>query len=79
MTDDNLGRLNLGQYVSAKRRAKLDEVKEYEKKYLARLSKSKSKKPKKPKRLDINLLSGRLNLSKQVAKKRKGLLKKDKK
>ena len=75
MTED-LGKLNLGQYVSAKRRAKLDEVKEYEKKYLARLSKVKSKKPK---RLDINLLSGRLNLSKHVAKKRKKLMKKGRK
>ena len=73
--NDN-GKLNLGQYISAKRRAKLDEVKEYEKKYLARLSKVKSKKPKK---LDINLISGRLNLSKHVDKKRKELLKKARK
>ena len=39
--DEDLGKLNLWQYVSAKRRAKLDEVKEYEKKHLVRLSKVK--------------------------------------
>ena len=77
MKDDN-GKLNLGQYVSAKRRAKLDEVKEYEKKYLARLSKVKPKKSS-SKKLDHNLISGRINLSKHVDKKRKELLKKDKK
>ena len=43
MKDDN-GKLNLGQYVSAKRRAKLDEVKEYEKKYLVRVLKRGRKK-----------------------------------
>ena len=84
MTED-LGRLNLGQYVSAKRRAKLDEVKEYEKKYLVRLVKARPKKskarPKKSssKKLDHDLISGRLNLSKHVDKKRKELLKKARK
>ena len=42
--DEDLGKLNLWQYVSAKRRAKLDEVKEYEKKHLSRLVRSKKKK-----------------------------------
>jgi len=70
--DEDLGKLNLWQYVSAKRRAKLDEVKEYEKKHLVRLSKVKPKRSS-SKKLDHNLISGRINLSKQVAKKRKQL------
>ena len=80
ISDEKLGRLNLGQYISAKRRAKLDEVKEYEKKYLTRLAKSKTK-PKRSssKKLDHDLISGRLNLSKHVDKKRKELLKKGRK
>ena len=80
ISDEKLGRLNLGQYISAKRRAKLDEVKEYEKKYLTRLAKAKTK-PKRSssKKLDHDLISGRLNLSKHVDKKRKELLKKGRK
>ena len=79
ISDEKLGRLNLGQYISAKRRAKLDEVKEYEKKYLTRLVKPKVKpkvKKKSSKKLDIDLISGRLNLREQVAKKRKEIRKK---
>ena len=82
ISDRELGKLNLWQYVNAKRRAKLDEVKEYEKKYLTRVSKSKKPSPKKLlaeiKRIeyDVDLISGRINLSKQVAKKRKALSKK---
>ena len=74
ISDRELGKLNLWQYVNAKRRAKLDEVKEYEKKYLTRVSKSKKPSPKKLlaeiKRIeyDVDLISGRINLSKQVAK-----------
>ena len=44
ISDRELGKLNLWQYVNAKRRAKLDEVKEYEKKYLTRVSKKRGKK-----------------------------------
>ena len=34
--DTDLGTLTLGQYVNAKRKAKQDEIREYEKQYLSR-------------------------------------------
>ena len=40
--DTNTGKLTLKQYVNAKRRAKQDEIKEYEKQYLARYKQPKS-------------------------------------
>jgi len=42
--DVDLGRLTLGQYVNAKRKAKQDEIREYEKQYLSRYKQPKSKK-----------------------------------
>ena len=47
--DTDLGTLTLGQYVNAKRKAKQDEIKEYEQKYLARHLKQRKTKPKKKK------------------------------
>ena len=41
-SDINLGKLALRQYVNAKRKAKQDEIKEYEKQYLARYKQPKS-------------------------------------
>ena len=42
--DVALGTLTLGQYVNAKRRAKQDEIREYEKQYLSRYKQPKTKK-----------------------------------
>ena len=42
--DTDLGTLTLSQYVNAKRRAKQDEIREYEKQYLSRYKESKPKK-----------------------------------
>jgi len=42
--DTDLGTLTLGQYVNAKRRAKQDEIKEYEKQYLSRYKQPNPKK-----------------------------------
>ena len=42
--DTDIGTLTLGQYVNAKRRAKQDEIKEYEKQYLSRYKEPKPKK-----------------------------------
>jgi hypothetical protein len=49
--DADLGRLNLGKHVIAKRREYLAERKKYEKEYLARLKKRQKAKPKKKKSL----------------------------
>ena len=40
--DTDTGTLTLGQYVNAKRRAKQDEIREYEKQYLSRYKQPKS-------------------------------------
>ena len=42
--DTDIGTLALRQYVNAKRKAKQDEIKEYERKYLARYKEPKAKK-----------------------------------
>jgi len=42
--DTDTGTLTLGQYVNAKRRAKQDEIREYEKQYLSRYKETKTKK-----------------------------------
>jgi len=42
--DSDLGTLTLGQYVNAKRKAKQDEIREYEKQYLSRYKEPKPKK-----------------------------------
>jgi len=42
--DADLGTLTLSQYVNAKRRAKQDEIREYEKQYLSRYKEAKPKK-----------------------------------
>jgi len=44
--DTDLGTLTLGQYVNAKRKAKQDEIKEYEKQYLSRYKQPKIQKKK---------------------------------
>ena len=44
--DTDVGTLTLGQYVNAKRKAKQDEIKEYEKQYLSRYKEPKSKQAK---------------------------------
>ena len=46
--DTNIGKLALRQYVNAKRQTKQNEIKEYEKQYLARYKQPKAK-PKKKK------------------------------
>ena len=45
--DTDLGTLTLSQYVNAKRKTKQNEIREYEKQYLARYSKQQKVKPKK--------------------------------
>jgi len=47
--DTDIGTLNLRQYVNAKRKAKHEEIKEYEQKYLARYQKQRNTKSKKKK------------------------------
>jgi len=42
--DTDIGTLTLGQYVNAKRKAKQDEIREYEKQYLSRYKQPKPKK-----------------------------------
>jgi len=42
--DTDTGTLTLSQYVNAKRKAKQDEIREYEKQYLSRYKQPKSKK-----------------------------------
>ena len=74
--DVDLGTLTLGQYVNVKRKAKQDEIKEYEKQYLSRY-----KQPKANLRKPLNLKSddlGRLNLRKHTIAKRSEYLAKRK-
>jgi len=62
--DSDTGTFTLGQYVNAKRKAKQDEIKNYEQKYLSRY-----KQPKANLRKPLNLKSddlGRLNLRKHT-------------
>ena len=72
--DADLGRLNLGKHVIAKRREYLAERKKYEKEYLARLKKRQKAKPKKSSSLKPDADLGRLNLRKHVIAKRREYL-----
>jgi len=68
--DVDLGRLTLSQYVNAKRKAKQDEIKEYEKQYLSRYKQPKSG-VKKSSDLKHDADLGTLTLSQYVNAKRK--------
>jgi len=68
--DVDLGTLTLGQYVNAKRRAKQDEIKEYEKQYLSRYKQPKSG-VKKPSNFKADTDIGTLTLGQYVNAKRK--------
>ena len=70
--DDDLGRLNLRKHTITKRREYLAKRKDYEEKYIQRYMKKLESKPKRSssKKLDHDLISGRLNLRQHVEKKR---------
>ena len=72
---EDLGRLSFREHTIAKREEYLAERKDYEQKYLHRCVKTRNSKPKRSssKKLDIDLISGRLDLSEHVDKKRKEL------
>jgi len=71
----DLGRLSFREHTIVKREEYLAERKDYEQKYLHRCTKKQNGKPKRSssKKLDLDLISGRLNLSEHVEKKRKEL------
>ena len=71
----DLGRLSFREHTIVKREEYLAERKDYEQKYIHRCVKTRNSKPKRSpsKKLDIDLISGRLNLSEHVDKKRKEL------
>ena len=72
---EDLGRLSFREHVIIKREEYLAERKDYEQKYLHRCTKKQNGKPKRSssKKLDLGLISGRLNLSEHVEEKRKEL------
>ena len=72
---EDLGRFSFREHVIVKREEYLAERKDYEQKYLHRCTKKQNGKPKRSssKKLDLDLISGRLNLSEHVEKKRKEL------
>ena len=72
VSDDDLGRLNLRKHTITKRREYLAKRKDYEEKYIQRYMKKVESKPKRSssKKLDHDLISGRLNLRQHVEKKR---------
>ena len=72
---EDLGRFSFREHIIVKREEYLAERKDYEQKYLHRCVKTRNSKPKRSssKKLDIDLISGRLNLSEHVDKKRKEL------
>ena len=72
---EDLGRFSFREHTIAKREEYLAERKDYEQKYIHRCVKTRNSKPKRSpsKKLDIDLISGRLNLSEHVDKKRKEL------
>ena len=76
-SDIDMGTLTLSQYINAKRKAKQEEIKEYEKKYLARYKKPKAK-PTKSSNLKSDVDLGRLNLRKHAVTKRREYLAKRK-
>ncbi|MCS5530747.1 MAG: hypothetical protein NZ803_02370 [Candidatus Nitrosopelagicus sp.] len=69
-SDVDLGRLNLRKHVNVKRKAKQEEIKEYEKKYLARYKKPKAK-SKRSFSLKSDVDTGTLTLGQYVNAKRK--------
>ena len=73
---EDLGRFSFREHTIAKREEYLAERKDYEQKYLHRCVKTRNGKPKRSssKKLDLDLISGRLNLSEHVEEKRKELL-----
>ena len=73
---EDLGRFSFREHVIVKREEYLAERKDYEQKYLHRCTKKQNGKPKRSssKKLDLDLISGRLNLSEHVEEKRKELL-----
>jgi len=72
---DDLGRLNLRKHTVTKRKEYLANRKDYEAKYIQRYVSKQKPKPKRSsdKKLDHDLISGRLNLGEYVNKKRKEL------
>ena len=72
---EDLGRLSFREHTIVKREEYLAERKDYEQKYIHRCVKTRNSKPKRSssKKLDIDLISGRLDLSEHVDKKRKEL------
>jgi len=73
--NDDLGRLNLRKHTVAKRKEYLANRKDYEAKYIQRYMSKQKPKTKKTsgKKIDHDLISGRLNLREFVDKKRKEL------
>ena len=73
---EDLGRLSFREHTIIKREEYLAERKDYEQKYLHRCTKKQNGKPMRSssKKLDLDLISGRLNLSEHVEEKRKELL-----
>jgi len=72
---EDLGRFSFREHVIVKREEYLAERKDYEQKYLHRCTKKQNGKPKRSssKKLDLDLISGRLNLREHVEEKRKEL------
>ena len=73
--DADLGKLNLRKHFALKRREYLAKRKEYEEKYILQYMEKLEAKSKKPssKKLDHDLISGRLNIQEQIIKKQKEL------
>ena len=72
---EDLGRFSFREHIIVKREEYLAERKDYEQKYLHRCTKKQNDKPKRSssKKLDLDLISGRLNLREHVEEKRKEL------
>ena len=70
---EDLGRFSFRKHIIVKREEYLAERKDYEQKYIHRCMKTQNGKPKRSssKQLDLDLISGRLNLREHVEKKRK--------
>ena len=70
---EDLGRFSFRKHTIVKREEYLAERKDYEQKYLHRCTKKQNGKPKRSssKKLDLDLISGRLNLREHVEEKRK--------
>ena len=72
---EDLGRFSFREHVIVKREEYLAERKDYEQKYLHRCTKKQNDKPKRSssENIDLDLISGRLNLREHVEEKRKEL------